>query len=153
MFETETLGPCLVWKLKWGWPWPLAPPPLPNGYAPVLNEIIGVIGHENTIYCKANKSWDEIIDGNTEYSKRWRFKITEKEKNLPIMYLIPKMHKNPPPPGAPFIIVSKICSTKQIFKSISNVFKLIYFVKILSSHQIITSFGSYKILTHHSIIK
>ena len=56
MFETETLEPCLVWKLKWGWPWPLAPPPLPNGYAPVLNEIIGVIGHENTIYCKANKS-------------------------------------------------------------------------------------------------
>ena len=33
MFETETVGPCLVWKLKWGgggdWPpWP------PRGYAP-----------------------------------------------------------------------------------------------------------------------
>ena len=37
---------------------------------------------------------------------------------------IPEMHKNPT--GARFTIVSKICSTKQISKSVSNVFKLIY---------------------------
>ena len=40
------------------------------------------------------------------------FEITEKEKTLPIMYWIPKMHKNPT--GARFIIASKKYSTKQI---------------------------------------
>ena len=60
-----------------------------------------------------------IVDENTEYTKRLEDKITEKEKTLPITYLIPKMHNNPT--GARFIIVSKICSTKQISKSVSNV--------------------------------
>ena len=40
------------------------------------------------------------------------------------MYWIPKMDKNPT--GAHFIIASKICTTKQITKSFSNVFKLVY---------------------------
>ena len=34
------------------------------------------------------------------------------------------MHKNPT--GASFIIASKICSTKQICKAVSNVFKFVY---------------------------
>ena len=61
---------------------------------------------------------------NAEYTKRFGFKITEKEKTLPIIYWIPKMHKNPT--GARFIIASKICSAKQTPKSVSNVFELIY---------------------------
>lgn len=40
------------------------------------------------------------------------------------MYWIPKLHKNPA--RARFIIASKICFNKQISKSVSNVFKLIY---------------------------
>ena len=40
------------------------------------------------------------------------------------MYWIPKLHKNLV--GARFIIASKICSTKQVSKSVSNVFKLIF---------------------------
>ena len=32
MFETETVGPCLVRKLKWGGHWL---PGSPSGYAPV----------------------------------------------------------------------------------------------------------------------
>ena len=75
-------------------------------------------------YCKTNKSCDEIIDENTEYTKRLGFKITEKEKILPIIYWIPIMNKNPI--GASFIISSKICSAKQISKSVLNVLKLIY---------------------------
>ena len=74
-------------------------------------------------YCIANKSCDEIIDESTEYITRLGFKIFEKEKSLPIMYLILKMHKNPA--GAHFIIASRICYTKQISKSVSNVFKLV----------------------------
>lgn len=40
------------------------------------------------------------------------------------MYWIPKLHKNPA--RSRFIIASKICFKKQISKSVSNVFKLIY---------------------------
>ena len=40
------------------------------------------------------------------------------------MYWIPKMHKNPV--GTSFITASKIGSTKQISKSVSNIFKLVY---------------------------
>ena len=41
------------------------------------------------------------------------------------MYWIPKMHKNPS--GARFIVRSKICSVKQIFNSVSSIFKLAYY--------------------------
>ena len=40
-----------------------------------------LIANGNNTYYKANKSCDEIIDGNTEYTKILDFKITEKEKN------------------------------------------------------------------------
>ena len=43
----------------------------------ILNEI-NVTGHGNNNHCNANKSCDEIIDGNAEYSKRLGFKIIEK---------------------------------------------------------------------------
>ena len=40
------------------------------------------------------------------------------------MYWIHNIHKNPT--GARLIIICKIFSTKQISKSVSNVFKLVY---------------------------
>ena len=85
---------------------------------------IGVIGHGNNTYCKANKSCDAIIDENLEYTKRLSFKITENVKTLPVINWIPKIHKSPT--GARFINASKICSKKQISKSVSNVYKLVY---------------------------
>ena len=110
---------------------------------------IGVIGRRNNTYCKANKSCDEIIYENTEYIKRLNFKIIEKEKAQPIMHWIFTIDNNTT--GARFNIASKICSTKQISKSVSNVFKMVYsqteliysqiyspaFIKILNSYQII----------------
>ena len=68
------------------------------------------------------QSRDEIIDENTEYTKRLGFKITEKEKK--ISKCIPKMHKNPA--GGLFITAPRICSTEQISKFASNAFKLAY---------------------------
>ena len=46
----------------------------------ILNQMC-LIAHGNNTYCKANKSCDEMIDENTEYTKSLDFKITEKEKN------------------------------------------------------------------------
>ena len=47
-----------------------------------------------------------------------------KIKSLPIMYWIPKFHKNLL--SFQFIIASKNCSAKTFSKEISNLFKLIY---------------------------
>ena len=49
----------------------------------ILNEA-GVIGHGNNTYCKANKSCDETIDENTECTKCFGFKVTERDKTPPI---------------------------------------------------------------------
>ena len=93
-------------------------------YVKVILQELGIIGDPNNTYKITSKSKQEIIDENVTYSKKLGFKITEQEKELPIMYWIPKMHKHPC--GKRFIIASKICSTKQLSKSISAVFKLIY---------------------------
>ena len=89
-----------------------------------MNEI-SAIGHGDKTHYKANNSCDELIDKNTEYNKSLDFEVREQEKTLSIMYWIPKMHKNPT--GANSIIASKICFTKQISKSVSNVLKLVQF--------------------------
>ena len=47
------------------------------------------------------------------------------EKDLPLMYWIPKIHKNAY--RKKFIIASKLCSTKQLSKSISSAIKLVYY--------------------------
>ena len=109
----------------------------------ILNEI-GVFGNGNNTYCKANNCCVEIIDENTEYTKRLSFKITDKEKTLPIMYWIPKIHKNPT--GASFIIASTIYSTKKKnlnlipMSSSLHTPKLKILIKILNSYKFITRF-------------
>ena len=77
----------------------------------VLNEI-GILGDGSDTYERANRSKEEIIDDNRIYSERLGYKLSEKEKDLPTMYWIPKMHKTPVKHW--FIVASKSCSTKQI---------------------------------------
>ena len=50
--------------------------------------------------------------------------LVEKDKSLPIIYWVPKMHEEPV--GARFIVVSKKCCTKLILKAVSKAFKLIF---------------------------
>ena len=76
-------------------------------YLQVILKEIRILGDGNKTYCKANREKDEIINENIEYTKRLNFKTTEKEETLPIMYWIPKLHKNPI--GTRFIIASKCC--------------------------------------------
>ena len=65
-----------------------------------------------------------ILANNTEFCEHLGYKITEQEKALPVIYWIPKMHKSPV--GKRFIIASKVCSTKQLSKDVSKVFKLLF---------------------------
>ena len=90
---------------------------------PLLKEI-GILGSGNETYKKANRSKEEIVDDNREYSERLGYELTEKEKELPTMYWIPKMHKNPTKHR--FIVASNSCSTKQLSTAVSNTFKLIH---------------------------
>ena len=76
-------------------------------------------------YSPAQKSKDEIIFDNIEYSKRLKLQPNEERDSvLPVMYWTPKMHKTPS--GCRFIIASKNCSTKPLSKAVSSAFKLIF---------------------------
>ena len=71
-----------------------------------------------------NRFLSELVIKNKQFCEKFGLTISEKQKSLPSMYWIPKMHKNPV--GARFIVASKTCSTKLLTEIISNVFKMIY---------------------------
>ena len=52
-----------------------------------------------------NKNQQEIIQDNLKYNTRLKLSNGSKDKSLPVMYWIPKLHKNPV--GSRFIIDSK----------------------------------------------
>ena len=81
---------------------------------------IGIFDTGNETYEKINKNQDEIIQHNLDHNIRLKFSNGSKDKSFPIMYWIPKLHKNPV--GFWFIIASKNCSTKPLSKVDSNVF-------------------------------
>ena len=93
-------------------------------YVEVILKEIGIIGEGNKTYVPSSVSKEEIIDDNSEYSKKLKADISEKDHCLPSMYWLPKKHKTPT--GTRFIIASKHCCTKKISTAVSLVFKLIY---------------------------
>ena len=93
-------------------------------YVEVILKEIGQIGNGNSTYEKSSKTVEDVVEDNVVYSERLGLEVEDEEKDLPSMYWIPKMHKDPP--GARFIIASKQCSTKKISKSVSSAFKLMY---------------------------
>ena len=93
-------------------------------YVEVILKEIGILGEGSETYLRSDCTKDELVNANMEYAKSLRLEVSEKEKDLPIMYWTPKKHKKPT--GKRFIIASKVCSTKKISKAVSLVFKLIY---------------------------
>ena len=93
-------------------------------YVEVVLKEIGILGDGSDTYEKANRCKEEIINDNRVYSERLGYDLSETELDLPTMYWIPKMHKNPIKHR--FIVASKTCSTKQLSTAVSNTFKLIY---------------------------
>ena len=89
----------------------------------ILKEI-GILGDGSETYEMAERSKEEIIDENQVYSEKLGYTLSEKEKDLPTMYWIPKMHKNLIKHR--FIVASNSCSTKQLSTAVSNTFKLIH---------------------------
>ena len=93
-------------------------------YVEVILKEIGIIGGGNPTYSISQRSKEDIIEENVTYSKRQNLDVKEKERELPMMHWLPKLHKTPT--KARFIIASKQCSTKQLSKAVSSVFRLAY---------------------------
>ena len=92
---------------------------------------VGIPNGNSQTYQLLDRDYHQIIDDNIELCKKYDLKTEEKHHCLPIMYWIPKMHKNPV--DARFIVASASCSTKPLSKVISGVFKLI-FMQIKNFH-------------------
>ena len=87
-------------------------------YVEVVLKEIGILGNGSETYEKTDRSKEEIVDDNRIYSEKLGYTLSEKEKDLPTMYWIPKMHKTPIKHR--FIVASKSCSTKQLSTAVSN---------------------------------
>ena len=83
-----------------------------RSYAKYINRLLSEVSETNSTYLHINKSKESIIEDNKEMCEKFGLSISEKQKSLPSMYWIPKMHKNPV--GARFVVSSKTCSTKSL---------------------------------------
>ena len=89
----------------------------------ILDEV-GVLDLPSNTYKICNKNIDKVIADNIQICDKFGLKVEEGYDTLPIIYWMPKMHKNPS--GARFIVASSKCSTKPLSKNISYIFKLIF---------------------------
>ena len=92
-------------------------------YVTVILKEIEILDAGNETYEKINKNQEKISQDNLEYNTRLKLSKERKDKSLPIMYWIHKLHKYPV--GSRFII-PKSCSTKSLSKAFFNLSKLIY---------------------------
>ena len=89
----------------------------------ILDEV-GVSDLPSSTYKFCNKDVQKVIYDNVQVCERFGLKVEEGFEKLPIIYWMPKMHKNPS--GARFIVASSKCSTKPLSKTVSYIFKLIF---------------------------
>ena len=75
-------------------------------------------------YKFCNIDVQNVIDDNIQICEIFGLKVEEVSKKLPIIYWMPKMHNNSL--GTRFFVASSKCSTKQLSKTISYIFKLIF---------------------------
>ena len=110
-------------------------------YIKVILKEVGYLGNPSDTYKFTNKLSADIIQNNVEFCEKYKLKVTDDQKTLPIMYWIPKMHKNPT--SCRFIVASSKCSTKPLSKGVSKIFKLI-FNQVQSFHDKSTFYANYK---------
>ena len=78
----------------------------------------------NTYTFINNTNKDQIIKEHKFYLSKHEINLVNNMQDLPVMYWIPKMHKNPI--SFRFIIASPVCSVKPLSKDITSIFKLFY---------------------------
>ena len=66
---------------------------------------------------------ENVIDNTCHFSRDMGVEVNEAMKDIPVIYWIPKMHKNPT--SQRFIAGSKLCTIKNLSKHFSKALKLI----------------------------
>ena len=89
-----------------------------------IDRLLKEVSHNNPTYSLTTKSKDELVNKNIKMCEDFGLDVSDKQKDLPSMHWIPKMHKSPV--GARFIVASKTCSTKPLTEVISRVFKMLF---------------------------
>ena len=74
-------------------------------------------------YQEYNITQEDIHNRVINFSNSKNIKVQDNMKDIPLIYWVPKMHKNPI--GSRFIAGSKICSIKPLSKCFSKALKLI----------------------------
>ena len=85
---------------------------------------------DNSTYHQVDKK--QIIKEHKTFLSKLKIELKQNMENLPLMYWIPKMHKNPV--GFRFIIASPRCTLKHLAKDLTAIFRLFY-KKIERYHQ------------------
>ena len=101
---------------------------------------VGILNGSSQTYRHIHEDYHQIIDDNINLCNKYGLQIRDDEQCLPLMYWMPKMHKNPV--DARFIVASAKCSTKPLAKAVSKVFKLI-FMQIRNFHHKSTFYSKY----------
>ena len=92
----------------------------------------------NSTYSKT-KIKDDIIITNENYFQKLNLKLTDKDRSLSIMHLLPKLHKTPKHQ----LFCTKNCSTKPVSGVICKIFKML-FKHAENFHNKSTFYSSYK---------
>ena len=69
-------------------------------------------------YAVCSEIPEDVINQSLRMNDKFGLPYTEKEKSLPIMYWMPKLHKSPS--GKRFIVASSTCSTNPLSKAVST---------------------------------
>ena len=109
-------------------------------YIAKLLDEVGFLHGDSSTYKTSILPPDHFIKKNVEFCSKFGYKVSDRQKCLPTMYWMPKMHKNPI--GSRFIVASKICSTKKLSADVSKIFKL-FFNQVRNFHDKSKFYSSY----------
>ena len=91
-----------------------------------------LIGQNQLTYREDHKSKEDINKDIIQFSNTKGIKVPNEHKDIPIIYWIPKMHKDPV--GGRFIAGSKVCTIKLLSKYFSKALKrILYHMKLYSN--------------------
>ena len=91
-------------------------------YHKVLCDELGLFNNSgSSTYQKVTDSLHTILDKHQEFLSKFNLKIWDEHNNLPNIYALPKLHKNPY--KFRFIVGSKFCTTKELSVLLSKALK------------------------------
>ena len=109
-------------------------------YIQKLIDEVGVPGDNSSTYKLSERNQEDIIIDNSMLCEKFGREVEERQKTLPFMYWMPKMHYNPP--RFRFIVASSSCSTKPLSSFASTIYKHI-FNQVKTFHEKSTFYRNY----------